>query len=202
MRERVTALIVLFFAIVSIAGDFIIVDGKVVFPESDISETASFYKVKDVEFFVVKKGDGTIVSHKNACQACGPVGFVQNGTAMKCNGCGLEYEIDILGVDNPGSCWPFYVANSVNDPNVEITLSALGLDDTPIVQSQYVNAQLKVLALSPQAIFLQLPQSGDFSVVITTLQGKTVLQQNITNNGESFKMPLPTLASGQYVLQV
>lgn len=202
LRERVIALIVLLFALVSIAGDFTIVDGKVVFPESDISETASFYKVKDVEFFVVKKKDGTIVSHQNACQACGPVGFVQNGTAMKCNGCGLQYEIETLGVDNPGSCWPFYVPNSVNDPNVEITLSALGLDDTPILLNSEHTIEATFLAVSPETVSLHLPKKGNYTVSIATIQGRQILSQSVSSKGETVQMGLPSLAAGHYILQL
>lgn len=202
VREKIVALILFLLACTLTAGDYQIVDGKVIFPESDISTTVSFYTVKDVEFFVAKNSSGKIVSHQNACQACGPVGFVQNGTAMKCNGCGLQYELDILGVDNPGSCWPFYVPNTINDGSVEIALTDLGIEETSILQTPVQKVGATVLAVSPEAVSFHVPQKGVYSVSLSTIQGRQMLSQSVSSKGQTMQMRLPSLASGHYILHL
>lgn len=201
IREKCLVLFLLLLGGFISADEFDIVDGNVTFPTANVSEKATYYTVKEVEFFVAQKTDGTIISHKNACQACGPVGFVQNGTAMKCNGCGLEYEIEILGVDNPGSCWPFYVPNRVNGATVHIALSDLGLEDTPVIQ-QNVSTGTTVLSVSSEAISFQLPAKGVYTVEITTLQGKNLLQKHIYNSGDFIRVETPMVAAGHYILQL
>lgn len=204
MRERFVILLLgLFFSISLTAGEYQIIDGKVVFPASDITGTASFFTVEDVTFFVGKNSSGDIVSHMNACQACGPAGFTQVGTAMKCKTCGLEYELDILGVDNPGSCWPFYVPNSVVGENVEIKLTDLGLSDTPVLQSLHATQSAISLSVeSHKKMSLQVQKSGVYTLNVTTILGRSVMQKKMTLSGEKTAMDFSSLAKGSYIVQV
>lgn len=202
IRKSIVTLFIFLLTMITLAGEFQIIDGKVVFPESDITSTATYYTVKEVEFFVARNSKGVVISHKNACQACGPVGFVQNGTAMKCNGCGLEYELDILGVDNPGSCWPFYVPNSIVEGNIKIALTDLGLDGTSVLSNHSTSRNIRILSVSPKSVSFVIPENGRYTVSVATLQGKSILNQDLFSSSNMLTINLPNLAAGQYVLRV
>lgn len=187
MNKIILKLSCIFYLFVFISNifsqSFEAIDGKIYIPTNDISTTATYYTFEDVKIFVARKSDGNIISHRDACQACGPAGFVQNGIAMKCNACGLEYEIDNLGVDNPGTCWPFYISNSTENDKLVLDQSELGvdLDNTSVYdQKIYPNSNMKLLNFSNLESTFVIPNEGNYKLAIYNLSGKIIAEINKT----------------------
>lgn len=81
----------------------------------DMSPTAVFYPVqlngKVAEFFAVKAPDSTIRIVVNACQACGPAGFVQEGDNFICTSCNQKFHVTSLEKQK-GGCNPIPVGDA------------------------------------------------------------------------------------------
>lgn len=190
------------------AETFEAINGKIYIPANDISGTATYYTFGDVKIFVARKSDGNIVSHRDACQACGPAGFIQNGTAMKCNACGLQYEIDNLGVDNPGTCWPFYISNSVEGDKIVFDQSELGVNigNTPINKIPIKeNFNIKLIKFSNLECSFSIPSAGNYQFALFNLSGKLIFSVDKTyGNGGIYTVKLRNkkIAKGEYVFAI
>lgn len=192
----------------SIAQGFEAKDGKIFIPTADITTTASYYTFDDVKIFVVKNSSGEIVTHQDACQACGPVGFVQNGTAMKCNGCGLQYEIDDLGVDKAGSCWPYYVSNRTEGDQLVLDQAELGVDLSNTNISNISNSKvngMRILGFSNLKSSFVISKSGVYTLSLYSVSGKSLSEvtKSYSSAGTySLKLIDKSLAKGEYLLSL
>lgn len=182
-------------------------DGKIFIPEKDITTTVSYYTFDDVKIFTVRNSNNEIITHQDACQACGPVGFVQNGTAMKCNGCGLQYEIDDLGVDNPGSCWPFFVSNRTDGDFLILDQAELGvnLGNTFIskIKSKNTN-QMHILNITDLNSNVSVAKSGEYTLSIYSISGKLILnmKKSLLSKGNHQFLFNKKLAKGEYLFRL
>lgn len=188
------------------AQEFVAKDGKIFIPVEDITTTVSYYTFDDVKIFVVKNSSGGIVTHKDACQACGPVGFVQNGTAMKCNGCGLQYEIDDLGVDKAGSCWPYYVSNRTEDNSLVLDQMELGVDlkPTPVFSAKYNNNNyMSVINVAGLSSVVYVSKADSYNLSVYSVSGKLISEVRKTF-GQAGQYSVETfknkLAKGEYFI--
>lgn len=182
-------------------------DGKIFIPEKDITTTVSYYTFDDVKILTVRNSNNEIITHQDACQACGPVGFVQNGTAMKCNGCGLQYEIDDLGVDNPGSCWPFFVSNRTDGDFLILDQAELGvnLGNTFIskIKSKNTN-QMHILNITDLNSNVSVAKSGEYTLSIYSISGKLILnmKKSLLSKGNHQFLFNKKLAKGEYLFRL
>ncbi len=99
---------------------------------SDVTETVKHYQFDAngvmVKYFAVKGSDGAVRTAFDACEVCyrAKKGYAQVGTDVRCNNCGLSFNIDELGTANRGTgCWPAYLPNEVIGDEVLIKKSDL-----------------------------------------------------------------------------
>lgn len=107
---------------------------SLVIPNSDVSSTASFYKVKvddtEMELLAVKDSRGNIRTAFNTCQICYSSGrgyYVQSGNALVCQNCGNQFTVDHVEIES-GGCnpWPIFPENkTVTDKTIEISYDFL-----------------------------------------------------------------------------
>lgn len=108
------------------------VNGVVSIPLAKIaSGKARYYKFesggKEIAFFVVKAGDGTIRSAFDACDVCylEKKGYEQQGDAMLCKNCNKKFAIDRIGPHAAGGCNPSSLAHTVANGSVVIRVEDL-----------------------------------------------------------------------------
>lgn len=107
-------------------------DDVIQIPLGDISTEADFYTYEsdgvDIDFFTIIGPDDEVHVALNACDLCfdAKKGYVQSGSVMRCNNCGLTFEINSIGTDNTeGGCWPSYIPINIDGDNVIIDKSDL-----------------------------------------------------------------------------
>lgn len=117
-----------------------VVDGDIVIPISDITETASFFPAEingtELEVLAVKAPDGTIRTAFNTCQVCYSSGkgyYVQEGDVLVCQNCGNRFSMDQVQITK-GGCNP-----------VPITDEYKTVDDTSIIVSKDFLAEATVI---------------------------------------------------------
>ena len=76
-----------------------------------------------VRFLVVKTNDGKLRTTLDACEICGPSGYVQEGAQLICLNCGAEINPQTLGLS--GGCNPIPLESSVVDSDVRLRVDAL-----------------------------------------------------------------------------
>ncbi|MBU0532879.1 DUF2318 domain-containing protein [Candidatus Micrarchaeota archaeon] len=101
-------------------------------PLSEITETVKYYQYDAggvaVRYFAVLGSDGVVRTAFDACEVCyrSGKGYTQVGSDVRCNNCGLSFEIDELGTKNKGNgCWPAYLPHQTNNDKVLIKKSDL-----------------------------------------------------------------------------
>ena len=99
---------------------------------SDVSTNVDHYIYDSngvqIRYFIVKGSDGVVRTAFDACEVCyrSKKGYTQVGNDVKCNNCGLSFQIDGLGTKNKGTgCWPAYLPHEVQGDNVIIKKSDL-----------------------------------------------------------------------------
>lgn len=103
---------------------------------SEVTTTAKHYnytynisksQYKVIEYILVRASNGDIKSTFNACDVCYPShkGYSQSGTKLRCNNCGNSYDIDALGNQGSGGCWPGHLVHSLDGDSVVINVSDL-----------------------------------------------------------------------------
>ncbi len=107
-----------------------VIDGDIVIPVSEISETAKFYpaKIDDIELeaMAVKAPDGSIRTAFNTCQVCYTSGrgyYVQEGDVLVCQNCGNRFAMDDVEVTR-GGCNPVPISEeykTVSDDSITIS---------------------------------------------------------------------------------
>lgn len=117
-----------------------VVDGDIVIPISDITETATFFPAEingtDLEVLAVKAPDGTIRTAFNTCQVCYSSGkgyYVQEGDVLVCQNCGNRFSMDQVQITK-GGCNP-----------VPITDEYKTVDDTSITVSKDFLAEATII---------------------------------------------------------
>jgi uncharacterized membrane protein len=101
-------------------------------PLSEISGTVKKYTYDSdgvsITYIAVKGSDGEVRTAFDACEICyrAKKGYVQIGNSVKCNNCGLQFNIDDLGTKNKGKgCWPAYLPSEVQGNTIIIKRSDL-----------------------------------------------------------------------------
>lgn len=117
-----------------------VVDGDIVIPTSDITETATFFPAEingtNLEVLAVKAPDGTIRTAFNTCQVCYSSGkgyYVQEGDVLVCQNCGNRFSMDQVEITK-GGCNP-----------VPITEEYKTVDDSTITVSKDFLAEATVI---------------------------------------------------------
>ena len=132
MRFSVFALLGAAFLSFSSVGAYasqapLTVDSDLVILLKNMSPTAIYYPVQIdgniAEFFAVRAPDNTIRVVVNACQACGPVGFLQERENFTCRACGQKFHVSTLE-RRRGGCNPI----PVGDQNKKMTADSIILE--------------------------------------------------------------------------
>ncbi len=107
-----------------------VIDGDIVIPVSEISETAKFYPAEidgiELEALAVKAPDGSIRTAFNTCQVCYSSGrgyYVQEGDVLVCQNCGNRFAMDDVEVTR-GGCNPVPITEeykTVSDDSITIS---------------------------------------------------------------------------------
>jgi len=108
------------------------VNGVVTIPLAKIGDgKAHYYKFeadgKEIAFFLVKAGDGSIRSAFDACDVCfqDKKGYVQQGDAVVCKNCNKKFAINRIGPHAVGGCNPSHLPHREAGGNVVITVEDL-----------------------------------------------------------------------------
>lgn len=108
------------------------VNGAVSIPLAKAGDgKAHFYKFvdggKDIGFFVVKAGDGTIRSAFDACDVCyrEKKGYEQQGDKMVCKNCNMKFATTRIGPHAVGGCNPSYLPHAEANGNAVIRVEDL-----------------------------------------------------------------------------
>lgn len=90
-------------------------NGEVKIPASALQGNKAGYFVyngggKDIRFFLIKAGDGSVRAALDACTSCyhAKLGYRQEGEAMVCNNCGMGFHSTDVGTIT-GGCSPIPV---------------------------------------------------------------------------------------------
>ena len=107
-----------------------VIDGDIVIPVSEITETAKFFPVEingiQLEALAVKAPDGSIRTAFNTCQVCYSSGrgyYVQDGDVLLCQNCGNRFAMDDVEVTR-GGCNPVPISEeykTVSDDSITIS---------------------------------------------------------------------------------
>jgi len=107
-----------------------VIDGDIVIPISDITETAKFFTAEidsiELEVLAVKAPDGTIRTAFNTCQVCYSSGrgyYVQEGDVLVCQNCGNRFSMDQVEITK-GGCNPVPISEenkTVGDKTITIS---------------------------------------------------------------------------------
>lgn len=117
-----------------------VIDGDIVIPVSEISETAKFYPAEidgiELEALAVKAPDGSIRTAFNTCQVCYSSGrgyYVQEGDVLVCQNCGNRFAMDDVEVTR-GGCNPVPITEEYKTVSDEsITLSKDFLAEATVI---------------------------------------------------------------------
>ena len=108
------------------------VNGVVSIPLAKIGAgKAHYYKFesggKEIAFFLVKAGDGSIRSAFDACDVCyqEKKGYEQQGDAMLCKNCNKKFAINRIGPHASGGCNPSSLAHTEANGSVLIKVEDL-----------------------------------------------------------------------------
>ena len=107
-----------------------VIDGDIVIPVSEITETAKFYPAEingiQLEALAVKASDGSIRTAFNTCQVCYSSGrgyYEQEGDVLICQNCGNRFAMDDVEVTR-GGCNPVPITEeykTVSDDSITIS---------------------------------------------------------------------------------
>lgn len=105
-----------------------LVGNQVAVPDSQITgDDLHRYVVNvdgtDVRFLLYRKPDGSIVSVEDACQICGPVGFIKTTNGIVCKLCNSPVAPQFVG--QPGGCNPVPLKSVVSGGEVVIAANDL-----------------------------------------------------------------------------
>ncbi len=107
-------------------------NGVVSIPLAKVGDgKAHYYKYesdgKEIAFFVVKAGDGTIKSAFDACDVCfrEKKGYEQQGDSVLCKNCNKKFATSRIGPHSAGGCNPSYLPHKEAGGNVLITVEDL-----------------------------------------------------------------------------
>jgi hypothetical protein len=188
-------------------------------PVSEITTTAKHYiysykisdtQQKDIDYIIVKASDGSIKSCFNACDVCYPAhkGYTQKSNLLQCNNCGNKYNIDQLGNQGAGGCWPGHLPHTIEGDNVVIKISDLILgeyfflakpltdvkdeisNNTPAFSCQLINNELSVNMANP----------SEKTIRLMTLNGQMCMTINSESSNVTFDVS--NLSSGLYLITV
>lgn len=117
-----------------------VIDGDIVIPISEISETATFYSAEingtDLEVLAVKAPDGTLRTAFNTCQVCYSSGkgyYVQEGDVLICQNCRNQFVMDQVEI-SVGGCNPVPItAEYKTIDNSTITISKDFLAEATVI---------------------------------------------------------------------
>ncbi len=181
-------------------------------PQSEVTTTAKHYsykykisesQYKMIEYILVRASNGDIKSTFNACDVCYPShkGYSQSGTKLRCNNCGNTFEIDALGSQGSGGCWPGHLVHSLDGDSVVVTAPELykgeyfflmlisGVNDSPdnlfsIENTDNVNLSVR------------LKDSNLKNFKVLDLNGN--MCKNISYSSNEFNLDISDLSSGLY----
>ena len=95
----------------------------------DTLESGRLYKFAysgvraEVRFFVIVRGDGSVVIALDACGICPPLGYHQEGDQLICENCNAPINVATVGM--PGGCNPIPLAASLEEGELVIDVGDL-----------------------------------------------------------------------------
>jgi hypothetical protein len=182
--------------------------------KSELSTTAKHYKftyiisktqIKDIEYILVLSSKGEVKSCFNACDVCYTAhkGYSQSGTKLRCNNCGKVFEIDSLGSQGSGGCWPGHLVHSLEGSNVVINESELikgeyyFLAKTTGIEENTTNL-FTIINKNNNEIIVKLADSSPKNFKIYATDGR--ICRNISSISQEFNVDISDLPSGSYFL--
>ncbi|MBM2814768.1 MAG: hypothetical protein HW421_1530 [Ignavibacteria bacterium] len=183
-------------------------------PASDVTTTAKHYsyayktspsQYKDLEYILVKASNGDIKSCFNACDVCYPYhkGYSQSGTNLRCNNCGKVFDIDQLGSQGAGGCWPGNLLHTLDENNVVIQVSELAkgayfflAKTSDVTENRMIPISIDVRNNRELAVRLSASLPKYFRIL--ALDGSLCKDIAITSN--EFNLDISDLSSGVYYI--
>ncbi len=106
--------------------------GAVTLPVAAVSDgKAHFYKIplegKEIDFFVIKAGDGAIKTAFDACDVCyrAKKGYEQQDGDMVCKNCNKKFAANRIGPHEVGGCNPSHLPHAEAGGNIIIRIEDL-----------------------------------------------------------------------------
>jgi uncharacterized membrane protein len=106
------------------------VNGVVTIPVGTVSDgKAHYFRIveggKEINFFIVKGGDGVIHTAFDACDVCyrEKKGYVQQGQQMICKNCNQKFAIARIGGATGGGCNPSHLPAKVDAATLKISIA-------------------------------------------------------------------------------
>ncbi len=103
-------------------------DGKVHVPMASVEE-GQLHKFTvetagvSTRFLAVKLKDGTVATSMDACQICGPIGYMQEGENAICKNCNAPIPMNTMG--SGGGCNPLPLKSTVEGTNLVVAVGEL-----------------------------------------------------------------------------
>ncbi len=105
------------------ATEIAFVDGQATIPvgdlvDGDLHRYQANVNGAEVRFLLYRRPDGKVASIFDACEICGPVGFMRTTTGLVCKNCAAP--INPQSVGQPGGCNPIPLKATVNGDTVVV----------------------------------------------------------------------------------
>ncbi|MGA2296751.1 MAG: Fe-S-containing protein [FCB group bacterium] len=211
--------IIISFIIVAMVGLITEAQGQVVTqPVADQSSTIKHYtytymlsqtQKKDIRYIIVKASNGDIKTCFDACDVCYSYnkGYSQSGTQLRCNNCGNRFNIDGLGTQGSGGCWPGYLVHSLDGDKVSINVSDLvagehlfPAQDVSDVTDNKINAANYTIIVNNDELTVKMPIIALRNFNIVSLDGKFC--KSLTSNSNELNTDIYSLSNGIYLLSI
>ena len=189
-------------------------------PVSDLSTTIKKYNYtykisesqeKVIRYIIVKASTGDIKSTFDACDVCYAYnkGYSQKNNQLICNNCGNKFNIDDLGTQGSGGCWPGHLIHTTDADNVIINVSDLvnGAYYFPAqtISDVYENTSNDIpnslsIFNNNNDLIIKLQNTGQRNFRIFSLNG--FIHKSVSNSEKELSLNISDLSSGIYILSV
>lgn len=183
-------------------------------PVGDVSTTIKKYvytyningtSKKDIRYIIIKSSAGDVKSCFDACDVCFAAnkGYSQNGSLLRCNNCGNSFNIDELGSQGKGGCWPGHLIHYLNANNVEFNVIDIesGAYLFPLLaigDSQISDQLITIDNNNNKELRVTLYNSNLKNIELFALDGTLCKTLSVTTN--TFNIDISELPSGVYFI--
>lgn len=202
--------------IVFLMANLLRADEDVRHNESDISSDIQYHsyiqklpesKEREIKYFMVKAPNGDIKTAFDACDVCYKQlkGYSQVGDQMMCNNCGNRYDINAIGNEGQGGCWPGYLPHRVEAGELIINVVDLEAGEYffPTRDATGVSEELPKdyrFVLGDNVIELTAPSAGNRLFHIFSIDGG--LMNSISSSSGKLSFDISGYLNGKYIMIV